>query len=428
MIGKLRVLGLAVLAVGVFGVLDVSGAQGAEERFHCSVQPCSWTLKQDGTSKTAHQVFEVTDKTNTVSFTCNELKGHATSATKTTNQLTFTGLEYAGCSVAGGGAVKVRMNACAYNFVGTAEAKGDMTIECEGTKKIEYEIEETKCIVTIGSTEDLPGLQFHNIGEEAKTTTETTVETNVSNVPVTADGTKEQCGVDPAKSLTGHYSTGNSIITGENDLTLTMANAWTDLLGEFHCSAEPCSWTLKQDGTSKTAHQVFEVTDKTNTVSFTCNELKGHATSATKTTNQLTFTGLEYAGCSVAGGGAVKVRMNACAYNFVGTAEAKGDMTIECEGTKKIEYEIEETKCIVTIGSTEDLPGLQFHNIGEEAKTTTETTVETNVSNVPVTADGTKEQCGVDPAKSLTGHYSTGNSIITGENDLTLTMANAWYA
>ncbi len=233
MIRYLKVLLGAALALTAFGVLSAS-AHAAEERFHCSAEPCTWTLQPDGAvpSKTAHHVFEVTDGKNVVSFTCNQLTGHATS-TKTTNTLTFTGLIYHGCSVAGGGAVTVRMNKCDYHVTGTPEKKAHLTILCESASKIEVEINETKCIITIGQSEkDLTGLTLHkNIGEAAKKTTEATLEANVENIPVAgADGTLAQCGVDPAKVLTGHYTTGNTLITGETDpkdgSKPVMENAW----------------------------------------------------------------------------------------------------------------------------------------------------------------------------------------------------------
>ncbi len=82
---------------------------------------------------------------------------------------------------------------------------------------------------------------------------------------------------------------------------------------------------------------------------------------------------------------------------------------------------------ITTQVAKDFLPGLKFHNIGEAAKTTTEVTVEANVEGIEVTAHGTKAQCGVDPAKTLTGHYTTGNTLVTGETDPGGVMANAWY-
>ncbi len=234
MIRYLKVLLGAALALTAFGALSAS-AHAAEERFHCSVEPCTLTLKPDGAvgSKTAHHVFEVTDGTNTVSFTCNQLAGHATSKTKTTNEVTFTKLEYKECG--GITPIVVRTNNCAYTFKGLAEGKGEVTIECEAGKTIEVEIVETKCIMTISTQigkDFLPGIKFHNIfavdkeGKKIANTTEVTVESNVEGIQVTAHGTQKQCIVDPAKVLTGHYSTGNTLVTGETDPGGVMAEAW----------------------------------------------------------------------------------------------------------------------------------------------------------------------------------------------------------
>ncbi len=241
MIRYLKVLLGAALALSAFGVLSAS-AHAAEERFHCSVEPCTATLRQDGASgtKTAHQVFEVTDGKNAVFFTCNKLTGEATSTTKTTNTLTFKNLEYnhnisgEKCDTAGQN-VNVTMSGCEYHVIGTPPVAGvgkaHLTVKCPAGKSIEVENESTKCIYTIGTTaNDLTGLSLHNIGVKGGGTTEVTVEAFVPNIPVTVLGTKAQCGVDPTAAITGTYSTGNVIVTGETDpkdgSKPVMAEAW----------------------------------------------------------------------------------------------------------------------------------------------------------------------------------------------------------
>ncbi len=120
MIRYLKVLLGAALALTAFGALSAS-AHAAEERFHCSVEPCTLTLREDGTSgtKTAHQVFEVTDGANTISFTCSQLLGYATSQFKTTTQIAFTNLQYKEC-----GSLSIKMNNCTYNVLGAPEKRG----------------------------------------------------------------------------------------------------------------------------------------------------------------------------------------------------------------------------------------------------------------------------------------------------------------
>jgi hypothetical protein len=233
MIRNLKVLLAAAMALAAFGVLGAASAQAAPE-FHCEVEPCTYTLTPDGAvgSKTAHHVFIVENAgtTESVSFTCNQITGEGTSTKKTTTEVTIKNIKYDECSVVGGGEINVNMNGCAYlfkavkAFEATGKENGTVTIECEAGKKIEVKIVATGGIFTIGAQGPLGGITFHNLNGEKK---EVTVETNVHEIGVTGDGTAAQLGINPNQTLTGTYTTGNTIVTAEKDnLNKEMVNCW----------------------------------------------------------------------------------------------------------------------------------------------------------------------------------------------------------
>jgi len=227
MIRNLKVLMLAAMALAAFGVTFASGAQAAE--FHCSVAPCTFTAKPDLKtgeslpSRTAHHVFIVENAAGaSVSFTCEQITGAGTSATKTATTLelgTVAAIEYHNCLVGGSGKVNVRMNGCKYNF----SSAGTVTITgCNAGKSIEVEIEETKGIVTIAAQGPLNGIKYHTSGVTPNR--EITVETAVTGIAVTCDGNVL---IDCSKTpLQGTYTTGNTLVRGETDPGGVMADAW----------------------------------------------------------------------------------------------------------------------------------------------------------------------------------------------------------
>jgi hypothetical protein len=224
MIRNLKVLIAAAMALMAIGAVSASGAQAAE--FHCSVQPCQLKLKPDGAvpSKTAHHVFIVKNSLGqTISFTCNELAGTATSATKTFTTATVTGLAYNGCVLQVDlSVVKVRPNECTY----TLTSHGKVGATCPAGKVIEVETS-LKCVMKIGTFAHLSGITYHNIGTTPNR--EVTVETLVKGIPVSSSSTKAECGeFDPSKTpLTGEYTTGNTIATAESDDGKgTMLDGW----------------------------------------------------------------------------------------------------------------------------------------------------------------------------------------------------------
>jgi hypothetical protein len=218
MIRSLKILSPGVLALIALSVTVAPSAQAAE--FHCSVEPCRYTLKPDGTGKTAHQVFVVKNSAGEfVTATCSEAIGQATTATKTAAELTFTSAGFGlGCAI-NGSAASLRMNGCnlVYGASGTFGIKG-----CGKA----IEIAAGSCVVSLPE-QTVSGVKFHNVGEESKTTTELTIEIAALSMTVTAAGGKAGCGFDPTKTpITSEFKTGNVIVTGETDPGGVMGNAW----------------------------------------------------------------------------------------------------------------------------------------------------------------------------------------------------------
>ena len=214
MIRNLKILIAAAMALTALGAIGASGAQATE--YHCSVEPCTVTIKPDGAvpSKTSHHTFVLTQGAVSVSTTCNELTGYATSNTKTTKSLTFTGLVYHGCNIAGSPS-EVKMNGCDYLFTATAGATSSVTVTCPVGKKIEIIEPVTGCIISVGSQAAVPGIKLHDPKTGGVEKTEITVEANVKlEKEVTANN---KCGAFGLKEggIVGDYTTGNVELTGE---------------------------------------------------------------------------------------------------------------------------------------------------------------------------------------------------------------------
>jgi hypothetical protein len=235
MIRNLKVLVAAAMALAAFGVFSASGAQAAE--FHCSAEPCTGTLKPDEVknTKTSHHVFIVENaaKTESASFTCGQLDGATTTGfAKTTSSIEVGGavgaanaLVYTECTVNGSIPVTVDMNGCKYNFT----ASGTVTITgCTNVAKrieITYSTASGSCVMSIGEQGPLSTIKYHNIGTTPKR--EVTVETNVTPIAVSVTtGTTATCLINPAQTLTGTYTTGNTIVTGETAAGAQLDTWW----------------------------------------------------------------------------------------------------------------------------------------------------------------------------------------------------------
>jgi hypothetical protein len=215
MFRNLKSLVVTVLALAAFGALGAAGAQGAE--FHCSVEPCRYTLKPDGTGKTAHQSISVKRSAEMYTITCNEITGEATASTKAASELTFTNIKYVSC-VGSGEAVTVLMNGCDYLL----KASGPVTIKCPPEKEIEILEPGTFCITKIPAQGPLNKATYHDAGTKKE-------EITMSLEPKGISGTvnSECTNMKGGPFSEGEFTTANSIITAETDNgEAKMASAW----------------------------------------------------------------------------------------------------------------------------------------------------------------------------------------------------------
>jgi hypothetical protein len=211
MIRILKLIAVAAMALVAVGATATSGAQAAE--FHCSVEPCRFTVQPDETAgtKTAHHVLVLTNEIgHSVSVTCTRITGHGTSPVKTTTTVTLTGIAYDGCTFVGQ-LTNIQMNGCVYEV----NSHGLVSVNCPEGKKIEWEV--PGCKVTIGS-QTVFGLSFHNIGTPGTVSTAVTVSASIKGIAAEMIGTKAGCGgVDPTHKVTGEFTTGNTIVRTEAD-------------------------------------------------------------------------------------------------------------------------------------------------------------------------------------------------------------------
>jgi hypothetical protein len=226
MIRNLKVLIAAAMALAAFGAISASGAQAAE--FHCEAAPCTINVLPDGTPeqpKTKHQVFIVKQGVNSVSTTCNTITGHGTSEVATFSTLTLTDIVYHGCNVAGEPST-VKMNKCEYDFTAGGIHDATPSVKCPAGKVIEIEVTKTGCLITIGSTEHLPGgLTFHDPETNKIQKDLVTAEVTVTNIPTTVVNNK--CPAPLKEGVaTGEYTTGNVELTAQVEPSGAMTKFW----------------------------------------------------------------------------------------------------------------------------------------------------------------------------------------------------------
>ena len=224
MIRNLKVLMLAAMAVTAVGAVAASSAHALEEKFHCSVAPCTVTLKPDGTGTNTHHVFIVKNKLGeSASFTCKALDGEGTSTTATNTELTIKALNYTECN-GNGQPVAVRMNECDYKFtsVGGGTAAGaEIHIECPTAKHIEIEVTGLGCRFEV-TPQTVTGAHYTSINSKTEITTGAKVPGIVTEGPFPAG----PCLIKNEPPFSSEYTTGNTIVTGETDPTNLMASAW----------------------------------------------------------------------------------------------------------------------------------------------------------------------------------------------------------
>ncbi len=109
--------------------------------------------------------------------------------------------------------------------------------------------------------------------------------------------------------------------------------------------------------------------------------------------------------------------MNGCHPLFT----AGGEITIKCPEGKQITFQ--ELGCVLHIPAQGPLKGVTYHNIPEE-KSQNEITVSVAIKGIQSVTTGAG--C-PEVGESKAGEYTTGNTIVTGEQDPTGVMANVWW-
>jgi hypothetical protein len=217
------VLFSALLALGAFAAAGASGAQAAPE-LHCSVEPCRFRLNPDGEGKTAHHVWVIDDKSTgaALSFTCAGLDGEGTSTTRTSQEITFTNLNYnrTPCTVDGSTGITFNMMGCGFAFT----AAGQMSIRCPEPAVNRIRVEKPGCTYEVGEQGPLGGITYHNLG--VSPSREITVSNNVTGIVLTMTGTSTGCLLNPADSFEVTYITGNTIWTAETQSEVRADGWW----------------------------------------------------------------------------------------------------------------------------------------------------------------------------------------------------------
>jgi hypothetical protein len=256
MIRNLKVLLAAAMALAALGALS-STAQAAEEKFHCSVDPCTLTLAPDETTgtTTAHHVFVVKGETHagvkgaSISFTCHQLTGQATVTGEpgtpgTSRVATFTNLKYENspvdtgggvihpvedkCKVGASETVTVDFTSCDYKFTSTGGSNdtAEVQVQCANLGDgIDINIKGTTCLQITPFA--AAGLGYHDSGLGVKH-----IITATANVPVPAAAVdikntgNANCAAVGLRVIEGAtYTTGNTLVKAETHIGVT-ASAW----------------------------------------------------------------------------------------------------------------------------------------------------------------------------------------------------------
>jgi hypothetical protein len=213
---KLTILLAAVVALGTAGAISAAGAQAAPQ-FHCSVEPCKITFRNDGTAKTGHLVFDAAG----TSLTCKTLQADATSSTKTFTTTTITGIVLNECPFLGQETgVFVKFNSCGLTL--HTEPTGDdgrFTIVDCGGQEIEFGISGV-CTIKIPEQQiEFKPITYHTITPAGQAERELTIEVPTVGKELPAflyTATGPSC-LETGQHNNGKVTTGNLIATSEQD-------------------------------------------------------------------------------------------------------------------------------------------------------------------------------------------------------------------
>jgi hypothetical protein len=193
---KLKVLLLTTIAMAAMAAFTVASAYAGTEFENPSSGNTRITSTPDGTGKTAHHLID----TPAGSITCStaNLVGTISKAKSAPQVLEF---EYANCTYLGV-STTVAANGCFY----VLGAEGNGSFVCSNGQDIEFEA--AGCTVKIHG-QAVEGFGYTNINSG----TELTLTMSIKSIRGTAAG----CAWGNGPFTTGEYTTGNTILTGEED-------------------------------------------------------------------------------------------------------------------------------------------------------------------------------------------------------------------
>lgn len=205
---NLKTLLVAAMAVSAMAVFWASAAQAepATEFTNPEGEVTTLTTTPDGSGTTAHQVFD----TPAGSITCNSVSLHGEAEGTSSEEQTMAISSYNDCKFLGFIGVVVKPNGCDYLF--EIGAPGAVHVECPEGAEITFEA--VGCKVRVPDQDPEGGVTFHNVNGG----TEITASPNVTNIKGTAEG----CPFGNGAFTNGQYTTGNTIITGEDPDTGVM--------------------------------------------------------------------------------------------------------------------------------------------------------------------------------------------------------------
>jgi len=209
MIRKVKVMGLALVAVFAMTAVAASAASAAEAHFKWPSGTTKLTASQAATS--GEQVF--TTKFGTVK--CQEVSGSATvtgteATTVTGENIRYNDTGKTTCRAPFGTTATIEMNGCHYQFnagtlvTGKEESNGSVTLKgCNATGHIT--INATGCVITVAQEQILSPVTYRASGGVV------TIVPSVSNITYSASGI-----LCSGSGLTGGTYTGNVTVTGNN--------------------------------------------------------------------------------------------------------------------------------------------------------------------------------------------------------------------
>jgi hypothetical protein len=181
---RLKVYGLAMVAVSAFGAVGVSAAQAANHHLTVTTAPAIVTTNDHVNTK-----FEITGGEHSVE--CGTTKYEGTISEKTTPELTFTPT-YSECNVDGTINATIEINHCAYILTGNTDANGDgqVHIECaEGNEiAVTFSLLGSSCVINIPAQTPGGGVHFTQTKNESSGKQDVTGGVTVSGLKYSETG------------------------------------------------------------------------------------------------------------------------------------------------------------------------------------------------------------------------------------------------